>query len=399
VEPAVDSDGIGIDWLTSWDISALAAAGYPVDGWPTRRTFDLDVEESAGVATVTLSVYGQAVASGSVTYPGTATLAEANGSGVSGTVVVGAAAADLADGVLTVRFPAEVEILRGTSDPPTVEVASVAFSGADAAIWTEPADLAAATYYYRVRYVSDTGETGTASASLTAAIPGPPAPPTSLAYASGTAAATVLSFVKSTTPGATYRAYLQEPDQNYMAMNIIAATAPADSVSITLPAISGYAGWARVVLRAVLAGVEEQVGAALEIEYDAGGARVAARPGPCTLALSGVAAGGVASFDGAYDPDGGVGVAATLKLFSRLAGGSYDYGSPVDSAALTVGASGIATATLDHTSAGADVRYYVARAATVAGLLSETDSNEVTVRRDDTAPAAPAAAAVSVSRG
>ena len=84
-----------------------------------------------------------------------------------------------------------------------------------------------------------------------------PAPPTNLAYASGNAAATVLSFTPSATGGATYRAYLADAIDGVMNLNDIQATALAGANSITLPAITGYPGIAYAIVRAASGGIEE----------------------------------------------------------------------------------------------------------------------------------------------
>src|SRR5206468_3151746 len=126
-------------------------------------------------------------------------------------------------------WPTSIQILRDTFDPPTTVRDTVSFSGMNTIRWTESTDLAAATYYYRTQPISDTGVVGTQSASVSIATTGRPNPPSNLAYSSGNAAATVIAFTPSTSPGATYRAYLATSLGGVLSLNDIQATALANA--------------------------------------------------------------------------------------------------------------------------------------------------------------------------
>jgi len=384
--------------LSAWSLTGLSPQALEQTETATRMQLKVGVVTDSGTTTVTLYRNGLDVASGSCTAPATCTLAEANDSGISGTVDVGATPTDAEDSVLRVRWPYSMQVLRDVTDPPTTVRATVLFDRQAAPFWTEPTALSANTYYYRLRPVSDTGDAGTATASFTAAIPGPPAAPSGLAYASGNAAATVLSFTPSATAGATYRLYLQAIGAAYLDVMNIAATALAGATTITLPAVTGYAGTVRVILRAVSGGVEEENCEVYKVEYDAAGARVAPRPNDPQIASVAVTAGTALSVVGAYDTTDEAGVATTLKLYVRTTSGSYDFASPDGTGTLAAAAhTSLKTATISY--AGSNGwRYVTLKAATAAGVLSEGYAEERLVYFSDADAAAPSAA-LSIARG
>ena len=303
-------------------------------------------------------------------------LLEDNDSGVTGALTV----MPFADGSgeVILRWPEAMNILRDQSDPPTTVVDTVAFNRADTYTWTEPEGLAAGTYYYRLQGVSDTGDDGDESPTDTVVVPGPPAPPTELAYASGDAAATVLSFTPSTTSGATYRAYIQQIGAEYLDLETIAATAIAGATSITLPAITGAPGIARAIVRAVFGGVEEENANVIELEYDSGGAYVTPRPNAPGIQSVDVDGGDDLTVVGSYDATEEKSTATELQLFRRAPSGSYDFGSPDATGALAVQSeSPLKIATLTETNIAPNGWYYIVlKAATAAGVLSTDPSDE-----------------------
>jgi hypothetical protein len=222
-----------------------------------------------------------------------------------------------------------------------------------------------------------------------------------LAYKSGAASATVLQFTASPTSGATYRAYFQNIGDAAIDFETIAATANAGSTQISLPAITGYPGTARIVLRAVKTGVEEQNLSTLELEYDSNGARVV-RPNSASLDRGSmvVSAGLSVSIAGRYDSNNETVAATTLKLFSRLPGGSYDYASPESTGALAAVGAGVKAATLTATFATVGWRYLRAVAFSAGGVASNsTDCPEICEYVGDGAVAAPENVQARVSRG
>jgi hypothetical protein len=397
---AVKGEDNGV-YCSNWALTGLDFLRNvtPLKPFKTRAYLDLDLAVSGGNVTVTLSKAGVAVAAGTGAKGGTVTLAEQNGSGLSGSVDVASGVVTTAGAKVYVRWPATVQVLRGATSPPTTVVANVAFNGQNLRRWTEAADLAAGTWYYRVRAVSDTGKPG-ALTELPFTIQDVPDAPSDLAYKSGNAAATVLQFTPSPTAGATYRAYLQQIGAELIDLENVAATAPAGSNRITLPAITGYPGIARAVVRAVKAGLEERNLDTVELEYDAAGAFVPARPNAPDLSEATEAVTGGLTLDivATYDPAREKGVATHVHLYKRAPGGSYG-GTPDAQADLTQAANGLKEAALELTF-GADGWYYVqARAATAQNVESPAAAcPEYLVYVADTAPAAPAVEG-QVSRG
>lgn len=394
----------GADLTSAWSLSGLVYGRNvaAVPGRPTRGKLDVAITNADSTITVTLSRLGVVVASGSAAYTESTvavSLAAVNESGLSGSVVVDTTGGAAWSGELVVRWPASMQILRGTSSPPSTVAGTVAFDGQAGATWTEAADLTPQAYYYALRAVSDTGETGTASTPESVTVPGAPGAPAALAYKSGTAAAAVASFTASPTAGATYRAYVADADDGSFDFDTPDATAAAGATEITLPALA-YPGVSRVIVRAVAAGVEEQNLNAVEIEFDAAGAYVPKRPNGAYLDEGRlvVTAGRALAAVAVYDPSNQAAAPTGVKLFARDPGGAYDYGAPVATAAV-VDAGGLKTAALAYTF-GADGWYWLRAVPYNAdGLADVADCPESTLYLCDDAPAAPTDGAFRVARG
>jgi len=345
-----EDDGTENPDLSNWSLSGLTTSIMARTD-DTRGYLGVSIAVSGGTATVTVSNSGVSLASGSVAV---------GDSGLSGTVDVAAGAATESGMILRIRWPEYANILRDTSSPPSTDIDDVYFDWDDYGEWAEESDLAAGTYYYAIQAISDTGQAGTQTSPASVTISASPEPPTELAYASGDASATILSFTGSATPGATYAVYLQEPDQEFMDVVTPAATAIAGATQITLPAISGYAGYAYAWLRATSGGVEEQTGARIRLEYDAAGAYVAERPNDASLA-SVTSDGTTVTATVVYDSTSEEGTGATARVFTRTPGGSFNRASPAQTGALASSIGNLKTATLTWTSGtgwievGADV--------------------------------------------
>jgi hypothetical protein len=388
------SDG---GYTSNWSLSGLQQGINTglVQGHPSWGRLAVTLSVLGGSCTVTLLSSGTVVASGSAAIGGspfTVSLTAQNNSGLSGTVTVSNTVTNVTNGVLDIRWPASVQILRDTFDPPTTVRDTVTFKGTNTVRWTESLDLPSGTYYYRTQPVSDTGITGTQSASVSIATIARPKPPTSLAYSSGNASATVLSFTPSVTGGATYRAYLSTAVGGVMSLNDIKATAGAGANSITLPAITGYPGIAYVIVRAVASGVEERNLNILALEYDASGNFVPARPNAPGIQLESLAitSGRTISVKGIYNSDHQAAAATSLQLFSRTPSGSYNFASPIGSGGtLTAsGVKGIQTGTITYTFP-ADGYYYLTMLAVTAGGTQSAPAQEVLILvSNDQLPAA-----------
>ena len=345
---------------------------------------------SAGL-NVTISIqrdgYELCTATVANAFVGAVNFTASNSSGVTGSFnKTGALTAGTA--ILTVRWPHYMSILRDTVDPPTTERKQLLYEGSNSVRWTEEDDLAAGTYYYRLKPVSDTGDTGTATASKSVTLDPAPAPPTNLAYSSGTAAALVLGFTASGTAGATYRLYGTSAIGGEFSLNDVLATAIAGAVTIGPVVITGSPGVAYFVLRAVSAsGKEEKNLLLLAVEFDAAGARVAGRPNvPGVLRASmAVTAGRTLAMRGIYDPSLALGTATQLQLFTRTLAGAYNFAAPDATASLSSSANGLHGATLSAT-LGANGWYYCkVLAATAAGVqTANADAPEFLIYVSDT---------------
>jgi hypothetical protein len=372
LEPVTNSDGTDDAYLSNWVLSELSPTlGHEIS--PTRRVLDVDLSVTAGVATVVVGCNSTDICTGTGAVGTTITLVD-SGFGVSGTVDVSAGAVSEAGKTLSYRYPRQQQILRGLVSPPTVVIDTVDFNSRDNETWTEPASISEGTFYYAIRSISDTGTVGTASSPMAITIQYPPEPPTAQAYGSGVAGATTVTFTPSTTTGASYRAYLQRCDDDFMDMVVPAATAVAGATSIVLPAITGYPGIASVLVRAVspYSGIEEKNGVVVQIEYDAAGVRVEPRPNTARI-TSATAVGLTAEVDVIYPTAGEAGVATTVALFSRTPDGTYDYTTPDATESLSGTTSKYATLTATLV---AGRRLFVVRAVTAAGTQSANNSSE-----------------------
>ena len=356
--------------LTAWSLSGVRYRhAFHPPHQATRGIFNVDVTVSGGNATITIKSGNEKLAEGTGAVGGSITLTQQNTSGISGSVTAAAGITAATDVKLYIRWPKQMKVKRGTVDPPTAVVQTSRFNNSDKARWSEPSDLAADTYFYRVQPVSDTGDNGTESISASVTIVATPKPPTNLAYSSGAAANTIVSFTASPTVGATYRAYVQNPGGAPPNMDVPDATAAAGATTIALPAITGFPGTARVWVRAVLATVEENNSSILEIEYDAAGVRVAPRPNDPSL-ISGslrVTLGRTLGVVCVYNSVDEKTIATQVKLFSRAPGGSYDFTVIDDTQTLGAGPTGMKRATFSKAYLADGFRYITAKAYNAGG--------------------------------
>lgn len=399
IDTVIDSDGENNGDLSSWSLSGLVYSKLDAGPSITRRRLTVDMETDGGTTTVTLSRGGVSVASGTCTAPATCTLAEVDSSGISGSVDVGASPTDVEGSILYIRFPKSINILREDVDPPTATVATIDFNGQDSGTWTEEDDLATDTYYYRFYYVSDTGDDGTESASTSVTVPGPSDPPTNLAYSSGNAAATILSYTEPTPAALGYTLYWQPIGGEYINLSDSAASSSGGMTTVTLPAITGYPGKVYVILRAFANFIHEQNADVLELEYDASGNYVTPRPNQPAIGSVEVDAGTSITVSGQYDTTDEAATATQLQLFTRVPNGSYNFSSPQDTASL--GATfdpNIKAANLSANLIITGFVYLCVKSATAAGIQSETRSDEFLVYLDSGNLSAPEVS-TTISRG
>jgi hypothetical protein len=363
--------------LTAWTLTGLTPEDAdPVIDSLTRGRLYYDLVVSGGNVDVTVRSTTTTLATGSGAFPGTIALAGL----VSGSVDVGASAATASDNEFFVRWPRYMRVYRDTTDPPTSLRGTVYFDRKSTGTFVESSDLAAGTYYYRIRPYSDTDDAGTISGSVSNVLGGPPRPPSNLTYSSGNAAATVLGFNRSLTAGATYRLYLRTIGAAFVNLYDIAATAiagtPGAAATINMPAVTGYPGTVRAMLRAVNGGTEEKGLLTLDIEYDAAGNRVAPRPNTPGINKQTLAtvAGRTVQFTGTYPVFNEKGTGTHLQTFYRTPAGSYNFASPASTHALgSLDAEhGIKTAACSFTLPG-NGWYYVTIKARTSGSVQSAD--------------------------
>jgi hypothetical protein len=180
-------------YTLSWGLNGLSLLNtLPYSGATNWRTLSFDLVVNAGIATVTLYAGNNVLATGTRAVGNILTMNPQNSSGVWGTVTVPGGATTQLGCSLFIRWPAAMKLLRGTTNPPAAVIATIPFDGTeDEATWTEPADLAAGTYYYGRKAVSDSGVDGTLEAFTPAAvIHAPPGPVSNMHRVSGNAQGT-----------------------------------------------------------------------------------------------------------------------------------------------------------------------------------------------------------------
>jgi len=376
-------------YTSSWALTGIKRSNtLPESGhrlW-TYLTFSLDV--TGGNVTVTVSRDGQTVCSGTGATGGSITLTAQNSSGISGSVTVAGGAVDVSSAKLFFRWPKEMKILRGISDPPSSVAHTYPYDEADEVTWTEPTNLAAGTYYYRIQPVSETGDDGTVSASKSTLIPGTPEPPTNVAYASGNAGAVTINFTPSTTPGATHRAYASNVGGVLDPFTAV-ATAAAGATSITLPAITGSPGYAYVVIRAVNGSDEDKnASGTVELEFDSGGTYIPPRPNAPEIALESIVitSGRSLAVTGVYPVLDEKGVATELRLYARDPGGSF--GAALATGALSAARDGLKTASISYTFPSNARKFIILKAATSGGTLGDASAEVRLYPTDSDMPAA-----------
>jgi len=327
------------------------------------------------------------IASGSGSVGGSITLTEINSSGITGSVTVDAAAVS-GDAVLSFRWPAFMRILRDQTSPPTSIISTAIYNGGDTGSFIDPDTLDAGTYYYAFQAISDTDDIGDKSTPQTINVTGAPDAPDNLAYVSGDAAATLISWEESETVGATYNIYVANPDDPYLDTTTPTQTAVTGSTGAALDAITGYPGTAQVLVRAEFSGTEELNGDILFIEYDSSGVYVDKRPNIPSISSIDVASGLQINVAGNYNPSGEEGEGASLQLFIRDPDGSYDFTTPDDTVALGTSINGYKFATL--TASKTIGWYYVTlKAITSTGVQCTGQSAEVAVYVSDLNAVAP----------
>jgi len=277
--------------LSGWSLSGLERFTNcrPVPGNPQHGRIDVELSNSGSTRTLTLSLNGQVLASGSRSGDGSITLAEQNESGLSGSATVAYTAnLVLGDAYLEARWARsyELHIALAASWPlsfPRSAELTVYDTGRGNRIAARYLPASIGTWEYLIRAVSDTGVAGTNTGSMgSVVVPGRPEAPGAISLQStpGNYSNTKIQFAKSATGGVSYRYYasdaLDEPLNWYTPIVPASESIGASTVLTTLPAFPNGTGKIRLCVVAVASGVES-ARQFFTIEY-ASGAIVLPRP-------------------------------------------------------------------------------------------------------------------------
>lgn len=313
--------------LSSYNLSGIARFSTSRPGLlSTQAKVAVTLTNAAGTYTLTLSVGGTPIASGSRVGNGLITLTALNNSGVSGTIVV-AYTADVTSGCFLIgRWAHHYDVVCGAQTGTVYDAGrgtrlSITFSG-----------LTPGSNSVNITPVSDTGINGSSLATASN-VPGRPQPAGALAYVSGNATNSVISVVRSTTIGVTYGLFDVENIGGPLKLSEVADVKPTQVADFTwaLPAKSMDTGLRRIVVAAFNGAIEDGTRNELVLEYLAG---VIVQPRPNTPGFSltlpqPVTGGRTISVDWTYDTASEQGVAVKIWLYLLAEGAAI----PADGAA------------------------------------------------------------------
>lgn len=378
--------------LTSWTLTGFErfATSEQVSRFSTRAKAEVTLTNLAGVRTVTVSVNGVTICSGSRTGDGVCTLTAQNDSGVNGSVTI-AYTADipLSVGAYVLGRWAASYVVSGGGKSVTVFD-----DGRGSRLSGLLSGMAVGNQTVTITPLSDTGKVGTAFTAGTVLVPGPPAPPGLLnVVAGGTWSSTQIQFQASTTGSATYNLYDSALDGPTAVA--VAATHVAGSgvITWTLPSLAATGtGKRRIIVTAMNGGVEAGVRRYLTIEY-VGGNVVLPRPNTPDFRWrvpNIVTSGRTLNMEYTYSSAGQEGVATQLFAYLVAEGMANPYTTPDNTIALSNPSKGVYTGNFTLT-APADGFYSVlVRAATAAGVVSDNVLLTDSILVSNAAPGNPA---------
>jgi len=310
----------------------------PVNGVPNQARLDLELSDAAGTRTLILSLNGYPVAAGSRAGDGAIALTQRNFSGVAASFeLTYSVDLALADGAyVAARWPKSYQM-----HVDNVLAATVRDNGFGSRFKGRAGPKAAGTYAVKVRGVSDGGTAGTFCAPVNITVGSRPEPPGPVLLQSpaGDWSNTKLKFAASTTPGVSYQIFdVTELDGP---VNLLAAITPAAGptpsgadILVTMPTLAAAAAGRRiVVVKAVLAGIEDGFGRTIVVRYNATGAIVTGQPNVPRAAVESIA-GRALSVRVSYDPRGESTAGLEARLYLVAEGAAVNYASPDAVAAL-----------------------------------------------------------------
>jgi hypothetical protein len=208
-----------ITQLDSWEIFGLKRFTNckPVRNHKTWAKLEVSLVTALGIRTLTLSVDGVAVASGTrpvLAGNGTINLNEENSSGIEdGSSVYLTYSADFTDGTLIARFPAQYRIHHrstgafGGGDFPRVPEQTLYDDGRKSVFNWSGSTLTAGTRYIVVHQVDEDGNESNGTANATIVLYAEPLAAGVPSYLSGSSLNTIIQFAASLTANAVYNIY------------------------------------------------------------------------------------------------------------------------------------------------------------------------------------------------
>ena len=390
--------------LTAWALSGIKRFSNmrPYVIWRNWAQLDITLANSGGTYTVTVALNGLTICSGSRAGNGSITLAEANSSGVSGSVTVTFSGEITSGGYVIARWPERYAVhyrigaAWGAPDfPRTAESYLLDDGHANVFDWRSAA-LAAGTYQTTI-HQRDEGANESAGTTTQAIVlslpPGAPGTPT---WSSGGAAATIVAFAASATAAATYNVY-DSGDTGILDVATISGTHAAGTGTLTqtLAAINlAYTGMRYVLVRALDGGVEEGSLKILTIEYAAGVVVPPRPPRPGVrqlVSVSGRTLTVITSVDHAEQ----LAAPATIELYVVASGGGFNYASAQSSTAVAAAQQGVSVKSLSYLAPGDGDYDFAARTVTSGGTQSNNTERYGPVRLTTAVPADPTFAARS----
>lgn len=390
--------------LTSWSLTGVDRFSNcrPHLRRPQWGVLDVTLTDAAGTRTVTVKVNGTTVASGSRVGDGSITLAEANDSGISGSVTVTYTGDVTSGAYVVVRFPASYPIhyrttIFGGGDFPRTAEGEVFDYGRGGTSYTfRSGNLAGGTYYVVNHQKDDAGNESTntdaGGATVTVAtIPGAPGMP---AYVSGDQSNTRISWTASATAGATYNIYDSLTTGVVDVLNVSHSEA-AGTTAKTLNTLADatFTGTRYILVRAVSGGVEEQNVKLLKLEYLLG-AVVLPRPNAPGVAGRATVSGRTLTLPVSIRTNEQAVAAATVEMYLFAVGASPNYAAASSSTAVPSGTSGTTNVSVSATAAG-DGNYMVAvRTVSAAAQQSSNTETYGPFKLSTAVPTAPASSSV-----
>jgi hypothetical protein len=423
-EDALSALRMQFSWQTSYQLTAVrgdsqlsgisitgASRGLnvaPASFGPSRGLLNYSITQTAAGGTYIVRFWNAytLVAEGSIVGNGSLTCSAMNDSGLSVTCTL-SYSADVKPGnaFLELRWPAAYYLFWSTSalNYGNPAQAIVSDTGADTLTYLTPLQIPG-TYNCNILEYSDDGvlqSTGIPTPSVNTLFNAPL--PATITSVTGTAAALTVHWTINE-PGSFYTVYSSYVDYppnlgNYATpAPVITST---DATSAVIPAVTGYPGKVRVIVRATQSGVQEHADNDYVVELDGSGNIYGTRPNRASIRTITITGGLTLNVEGCVIDDDASTDADTLDLYVVAYGSTIDLTSPQASIALPVadGALGVQRATASYTVGGTGW-YRVAVNARVSATGARSGSySEYLIYVDNSSPGAVVSPLVKVIRG